>query len=152
LFVGVLIALTVFPTVPITDEVLAVVSVGLPTGLGIYWASAHSGGSGRTRAGRFAAAMAGAVIGAWLGFNVTSAAFGAIAPVLAIVGATAGANLALIAFDIAIERSTRRSPVREAATARSGGCRLTGASRREIVLPSKPGDRKVSGLRRFWPR
>jgi pimeloyl-ACP methyl ester carboxylesterase len=109
-FLGVLIVLTALPTVPITDEMLVLVSVAVPTGLGIYWASARSDGSGGPRTARLAATMVGAVIGAWLGFNVTSAAFGAIAPFLAIVGATAGANLTLILLDISRARSPERSP------------------------------------------
>jgi pimeloyl-ACP methyl ester carboxylesterase len=108
-FLGVLIVLTALPTVPITDEVLVLVSVAVPSGLGIYWASARSEGSGGPRTARFVATVVGAVIGAWLGFNVTSAAFGMIAPLLAIVGATAGANLIVLALDIRRERAAREA-------------------------------------------
>jgi hypothetical protein len=55
----------------------------------------------------FAAAAAGALVGAWLGFNVTSAAFGALAPLLAIVGAAVGGNLLLLALDISWDRQVR---------------------------------------------
>jgi pimeloyl-ACP methyl ester carboxylesterase len=106
-FLGVLIALTALPSVPLTDEVLVLVSVAIPTGLGIYWAAARSDGSKSPSTARFAAILVGAVIGAWLGFNVTSAAFGVVAPFLAIVGATAGANLTLLALDIAWDRQVR---------------------------------------------
>jgi pimeloyl-ACP methyl ester carboxylesterase len=106
-FLGVLIVLTALPTVPITDEVLALVSIAIPTGLGIYWASARSDGSGGPRTARFVATVVGAVLGAWLGFNVTSAAFGAIAPLLAIVGAVVGANLTLLALDTSWDRRVR---------------------------------------------
>jgi hypothetical protein len=106
-FLGVLIVLTALPTVPITDEVLALVSIAIPTGLGIYWASARSDGSGGPTTARFVATVVGAVLGAWLGFNVTSAAFGAIAPLLAIVGAVVGANLTLLALAIAWDRQVR---------------------------------------------
>ena len=51
--------------------------------------------------------MGGALIGAWLGFNVTDAAFGFLAPFVAIVGATVGANLSLLALDIAWDRQAR---------------------------------------------
>jgi pimeloyl-ACP methyl ester carboxylesterase len=106
-FLGALIALTALPTVPITDEVLVLLSVAVPTALGIYWASARSDGSGGSRTARFAATMVGAVIGAWLGFNVTSAAFGIVAPLLAIFGATAGANLIVLGLDISWDRQVR---------------------------------------------
>jgi pimeloyl-ACP methyl ester carboxylesterase len=102
---GVLIVLTALPTVPLVDEVLAVVSIGIPIGLGTYWASAGGEGSRRSSSARFGATVVGALVGAWLGFNVTSAAFGLFAPLLAIVGATAGANLTLILLDMAWERS-----------------------------------------------
>ena len=102
-FLGALIALTALPTVPITDEVLVLVSVAIPTGVGIYWAARSD--SGRTSTARFAATMVSAVIGAWLGLNVTSAAFGLFAPLLAIVTATAGANLIVLALDIRRERA-----------------------------------------------
>ena len=104
---GILIVLTALPTVPLVDEGLAVVSIGIPIGIGTYWASATGVGSRRSRIARFGATMAGALIGAWLGFNVTSAAFGLFAPLLAIVGATAGANLTLIALQIAAARAAR---------------------------------------------
>jgi hypothetical protein len=124
-FLGVLIVLTALPTVPLLDELLAVVSIGIPIGLGTYWASANGEGSRRSRIARFAATVVGALIGAWLGFNVTSAAFGLFAPLLAIVGATVGANLTLIVLDIARERSAlpRRasSPSVETAAPSAGG-------------------------------
>jgi hypothetical protein len=47
------------------------------------------------------------VIGAWLGFNVTSGAFGIVAPLLAIFGATAGANLILLGLNISWDRRVR---------------------------------------------
>jgi RND superfamily putative drug exporter len=100
LFLGVLIALTALPTVPPTDELLAVLSVGVPVGLGIYFSSLNRGWSG------FAVATGGALIGAWLGFNVTSAAFGVAAPLLAIVGAVVGANVTVLARDMARDRRT----------------------------------------------
>jgi hypothetical protein len=56
-----------------------------------------------------AAAAAGALVGAWLGFSVTDAGFGFVAPFVAIVGATAGANLALLLLDIAWDHQARVS-------------------------------------------
>jgi pimeloyl-ACP methyl ester carboxylesterase len=100
-FLGALVVLTALPAVPITDELLVALSVGLPIGVGIYYAWANRDWSGRTKTMGFAAAAGGALVGAWLGFNVTSGLF---APFLAIVGAAVGANLAVLALDIAWDR------------------------------------------------
>jgi pimeloyl-ACP methyl ester carboxylesterase len=107
LCLGVLVALTEIPTVPITDELLVALSVGLPIGLGVYLAWVGPDRSGHTKATGFAAAAGGALIGAWLGFNVTSAGFGFFAPLLAIVGAAVGANLTVLGLDIAWDRQAR---------------------------------------------
>jgi pimeloyl-ACP methyl ester carboxylesterase len=112
---GVLVILTAPPGVALTDELVTALAVGLPVGLGIYLAWVDRGRSGRTRSTAFAAATAGAVVGAWIGFNVTSAAFGLLAPLVAIVGAVAGANLTLILFD-ASRAEAATQPAREART------------------------------------
>jgi len=101
LFVGVLVALIALPTVPPSAELLACLSVGVPVGLGIYLVWVNRDWSTRTKATGFALAAGGALVGAWLGFNVTSAAFGMLAPFLAILGATVGGNLTLVGLDIA---------------------------------------------------
>jgi pimeloyl-ACP methyl ester carboxylesterase len=106
LFLGVLIVLTTNAGVALTDELVVALSVGLPIGLGVYlaWVNRASATPGNTG---LAAAAGGALIGAWLGFNVTDAGFGFLAPFVAIVGATAGANLVLLALDIAWDRQAR---------------------------------------------
>ncbi len=101
-FVGALIVLTTLPTVPLDDELLAVVAVGTPIALGIYWAWVRRDWAARVRTTGLVVAAAGALVGAWLGFNATA---GLLALVTAIVGAAAGANLTLIGFDISRERS-----------------------------------------------
>ena len=106
-FAGALIVLVALPTVPITDELLVSLSVGVPVGLGIYLAWVNRDWSTTTKATGFAAAAGGALVGAWLGVNVTSTAFGLLAPLLAIVGAAVGANLSLVALDIAWDRQVR---------------------------------------------
>jgi len=106
-FVGVLIVLTALPSVPLQDELLAAFSAGAPIGLGTYLAWVNRDWSARTKATGFAAAAGGALVGAWLGFNVTSAAFGLLAPLLAIVGAAIGGNLLLLGLDIAWDRQMR---------------------------------------------
>ena len=101
-FAGVLVVLTALATVPIQDEPLAVVSIGIPVGLVTYWASVRDEGS---RVPRLAVAIVGAVVGAWLGFNVTDAGLGLFAPLVTTIGATAGANLTVIALDIREDRA-----------------------------------------------
>jgi hypothetical protein len=106
-FFGALIVLTALPTVPLTDELLGALSIGVPIGLGIYLAWVNRDWNAKTKATGFAAGAGSALVGAWLGFNVTSAAFGLLAPLLAILGATIGANLILLALDIAWDRQAR---------------------------------------------
>ena len=114
LFLGVLIVLTTNARVALTDELVVALSVGLPIGLGVYLAWVNRASATPTNTG-FAAAMGGALIGAWLGFNVTSAGFGFLAPFVAIVGATAGVNLALIGLDIVWDRQARARSVESGA-------------------------------------
>ena len=84
--------------VPVDDAALAMVSIAVPVAAGVYsgWMDRRSARS--TRLTGLGAAIAGAVIGAWLGFG---AAGGLLALVTAIAGAVAAANLALIALDVA---------------------------------------------------
>jgi pimeloyl-ACP methyl ester carboxylesterase len=118
-FVGVLIVLTALPTVPLDDELLAALSVGLPIGLDIYFAWVNPEWAANTKATGFAAAAGGALVGSWLGFNAIEGLF---ALITAIVGAAVGANLILLALDIAWDRQVRdRFPapsVKEALQAR----------------------------------
>ena len=101
---GVLAVLTAMPGVALDDELLAMLSVGLPVGLGIFLAWVQSDRPSRSNAVGVAAAVAGSLIGAWLGFHATT---DLAALVTAIVGAIAGANLTLIGLDIAWARSTQ---------------------------------------------
>jgi hypothetical protein len=101
-FLGVLIVLTTMPSVPLDDELLGVLSIGVPIGLGIYWAWMHSAWSATTKTAGFVAAMGGALLGAWLGFHATA---GLLALITTIAGATAGANLMLIVLGMTWERS-----------------------------------------------
>ncbi|HEX3291343.1 MAG TPA: alpha/beta fold hydrolase [Gaiella sp.] len=111
---GVLLAITVMPGVPLDDELLASLSAGAPIGLGIYLAWVHRDWSGRSRGIGFAAALAGALTGAWLGFQ---AAADLVALLTTIAGATVGANLALLLLDVAWDRQRhdRAVPSRAAA-------------------------------------
>jgi hypothetical protein len=78
--------------------------MGVPIGLGVYFAWMDRDWSAKTKTTGFAAAMSGALIGAWLGFNATSGFFVILT---SIVGAAVGANLILLAIDIAWDRSNR---------------------------------------------
>ena len=84
---GILIVLTTNAGVSVIDELVVSLSWALPIGLGVYLAWVDRASATPTNTG-FAAAAGGALIGAWLGFNVTSAGFGFLAPFVAIVGAT----------------------------------------------------------------
>jgi hypothetical protein len=95
---GVLIVITTMPGTPLDHELLAMLGVGVPVGLGVYLAWLH----GRSRGVGFAAAVAGGLVGAYLGFHATA---DLAALLTAIVGAVAGANLTLIALDIAQARA-----------------------------------------------
>jgi hypothetical protein len=103
-FLGVLIVVTTMHGVPLDDELLAMLSVGLPVGAGIYLAWVQGGSPARSEGVGLATAVAGGLVGAWLGFHAT---VDLLALVTAIVGATAGANLLLIALDSAEARSIR---------------------------------------------
>ena len=96
-FLALLVVLTVMPGVPLDNALLAVTSIGVPIGLGIYYAWVRRDRAASIRRAGFAAAMVGAFVGAWLGFL---AAAGLLALVTAIVGAAAGSNLAMIVLDI----------------------------------------------------
>jgi hypothetical protein len=91
------------PGVPIDDELLVALSVGLPVGLGIYLAWVHRDWSTQSKGLGLAAAVAGALVGAWLGFQATA---GFIALVTTILGAVAGGNLVLILFNMVRAVST----------------------------------------------
>jgi pimeloyl-ACP methyl ester carboxylesterase len=103
-FFGVLIVLTTSSTISIDDQLLAVVAIGVPIGLGIYLAWVNRGRQSKGNAIGVAAAAGGALAGAWLGFQATG---GLLALVTAIVGAIVGANLSLLAFDISWGRQPR---------------------------------------------
>jgi hypothetical protein len=105
-FAGVIVVLVAFPTVPLDDVLLGVLSIGVPVGLGIYLAWVD-----RSRPRRFGltCALAGALVGAWLGFHAGS---GLLAVVTTIVGSALGANLALLVLDIV--RAPSRAEVAKA--------------------------------------
>ena len=94
---GVLVVLATNPGVPLNDGLLATAGVGVPIGVGVYLGWVDRDTSRRTRTTGLAAALTGALVGAWLGF---SAIDGPIAVATTLVGAIAGANLLLLSLDI----------------------------------------------------
>jgi pimeloyl-ACP methyl ester carboxylesterase len=98
---GELVALMLLPTVPLTNPLLGSLSVGAPVGLATYLAWVNRDWNARAKYAGLAAALVSGLVGAWLGFNVTSAGLGLMAPLVAIVGAALGANVILIALDVA---------------------------------------------------
>jgi pimeloyl-ACP methyl ester carboxylesterase len=99
-FAGVILAIFAFPALPLDDGRLAVVSIGVPVGLGIYLAWVD-----RTKPGRIAGltlALVGALVGAFVGFHASA---DLLAVVTTIAGAALGANLTLIVLDIAQGRA-----------------------------------------------
>ena len=93
--VGVLIVFVAFPTVPLTSDWLAVVSIAPVVALAVYAGWFRPAAHGAVAA---VAALSTAALGAWLGFHVPGAP--ALGPLTAIIGAILGANVALIVFDI----------------------------------------------------
>jgi hypothetical protein len=94
---GALIVLTAMPGVPLDDQLLAVLAVGVPVALAGYWGWVNGDRTAGSRRAGLAASAAGALAGAWLGFH---AAAGLLALVTALAGAVAGANLALLLLDL----------------------------------------------------
>jgi hypothetical protein len=94
--IGALLGMTVMPGISIDNDLLVVVTVGVPVGLGICWAWVHRNWSANWKGLGLAAAASSALVGAWLGFGA-----GEEPGVLtAIVGSTVGANLSLILLDM----------------------------------------------------
>src|ERR1019366_7081246 len=97
-FTGLIIVLVALPTVPLDSELMAVLSIGTPIGLGTYWAWVNRDRPARATTIGIWVALTSALVGALLGFNATT---GLMAVITTIIGAAAGANLGLIALDVA---------------------------------------------------
>ncbi|HZQ81968.1 MAG TPA: alpha/beta fold hydrolase [Gaiellaceae bacterium] len=95
---GVLVVLTTLPTIPIDDQALTVISVGLPVALTVYCGWLKRDSSPTNKLVGLGTVLSSALVGALLGFNATT---GLMAAVTTIIGAAAGANLGLIVFDVA---------------------------------------------------
>jgi pimeloyl-ACP methyl ester carboxylesterase len=108
-FFGVaLVVLTVWPALSLSSELLRILAPSVPIALGLYLAWTHRDWDRATKSLGLLAAIAGAVLGGWLGFAATSGLF---ALVTTTIGAAAGGNLALIAASLVRERSARAAMV-----------------------------------------
>jgi pimeloyl-ACP methyl ester carboxylesterase len=94
-----------WPSGPLDDQLLAVVSIAWPIWLGIYAGWVRTDTPKAMRAKGIGAAGVGAVVGSALGFHVTS---GGIALITTIIGAAAVSNLSLLVLDIWTERAASR--------------------------------------------
>jgi len=97
-FIGLMIVLVAWPTVPLDNALLAVLSIGTPIGLGTYLAWVNGDRPAGATSIAISAAAVGGLGGASMGFHATS---GLLAIFTTIAGAAAGANLGLIALDVA---------------------------------------------------
>jgi RND superfamily putative drug exporter len=121
-FGGVLIVLAKLPTVPIDDPVLSGVSIGVPVGLAVYCAWVDRAWSRRTRRTGLAAAVAAALVGAWLGAGATDGLF---AVLTGAIGATAAANLILLVLDVVRESGATTSSSEPATRPAKGGITMS---------------------------
>ena len=94
---GVLVVLTTLPTVPIDDQVLVVISVGLPVALAVYCGWLKRDSSPTIKLAGLGTVLSAAILGAWLGYHVPAPSLGAVTGILA---AVAAANLGLIVLDV----------------------------------------------------
>jgi pimeloyl-ACP methyl ester carboxylesterase len=99
-----LVVLTLWPALSLTSELLGILACSVPIALGLFLAWTHRDWDRATKSLGVLAAIAGALLGGWLGFTATS---GLAAIVTTTIGAAAGGNLALIAVSLFRERSAR---------------------------------------------
>ena len=106
-FLGALVVLRfwLWPSRPLDDQLLAVVSIAVPIWLGVYAGWVRTDTPKAMRAKGIGAAGVGAVVGAALGFHATS---GLIALITTIIGAAVVSNLSLLVLDIWTERAAFR--------------------------------------------
>jgi pimeloyl-ACP methyl ester carboxylesterase len=103
-FGATLVVLTLWPALSLASELLRILAPSVPIALGLYLAWTHRDWDRATKSLGLLAAIAGALLGGWLGFTATSGLF---ALVTTTIGAAAGGNLALIAVSLFRERSAR---------------------------------------------
>ena len=120
-FGGVLLVVTTMPETPLDDERFVTLSVGLPVGLGIYWAWVNRESKATSKLIGLALGLGGALVGAWLGFH---AGTDLLALLTTILGAIAGGNLTLVLLDVARDHRAPEPVYKEA----PGGGAVSGIS------------------------
>ena len=103
-FGAALVVLTLWPALSLASELLRILAPSGLIALGLYLAWTHRDWDRATKSLGLLAAIAGALLGGWLGFTATSGLF---ALVTTTIGAAAAGNLALIAVNLWHERSAR---------------------------------------------
>ena len=103
-FGATLVVLTLWPAMSLASELLRILAPSGLIALGLYLAWTHRDWDRATKSLGLLAAIAGALLGGWLGFTATSGLF---ALVTTTIGAAAAGNLALIAVSLVRERSAR---------------------------------------------
>ena len=103
-FGAALVVLTLWPALSLASELLRILAPSGLIALGLYLAWTHRDWDRATKSLGLLAAIAGALLGGWLGFTATSGLF---ALVTTTIGAAAAGNLALIAVSLFRERSAR---------------------------------------------
>ena len=78
------------------DELLAALGIGVPIGLGVYLAWFRSDRSTSTKAVGLLVAMVGGLVGAWLGFTVTTMIFGLFTAIAGAMRATTSITAASV--------------------------------------------------------
>jgi hypothetical protein len=92
---GLLVVLTTLPTVPLDDQVVVVISVGLPVALAVYCGWLKRDSSPTIKFVGLGTALGAATLGTWVGYHVPP-----LGPVTGTLAAVAAANLGLIVLDV----------------------------------------------------
>jgi TAP-like protein len=98
-FIGLLIVPTLWPSVSCLNAPLAIAFISAPVAFSVYCAWVHRGWPRLIRYAGLCATVVGAAAGAWLGLHAVD---GLYTPVMAIVAAVLGSNLALLLHDVAV--------------------------------------------------
>jgi pimeloyl-ACP methyl ester carboxylesterase len=130
-FLGALLVLRFWPSRPLDDQLLAVLSIAVPIWLGIYAGWVRTDTPKAMRAKGIGAAGVGAVVGAALGFHVVS---GLMALITGIIGAAVVSNLSLLVLDIWTERAARRGTAAPAVDLAAAAVDLSETEHREPAL------------------
>src|SRR5580698_10326636 len=104
-FLGALLVLRFWPSRPLDDQLMAVVSIAVPICLGVYAGWVLTDTPKAMRAKGLGAAGVAAVVGATLGFHAVN---GLMALITAIIAAAVVSNLSLLLLDIWTERAASR--------------------------------------------